>query len=63
MLQGDSEQTVQVLVAYYRQKTESLMYLAGLAQKDKFKIDSVVSSNLNIHKPVVSHNQIEYHDQ
>ena len=26
MVRGDSEQTLRVLVAYYRQKTESLMY-------------------------------------
>ena len=70
MVHGDSEQTLRVLIAYYRQKTESLMYTAALAKQDKLKSDSVIASlsiskkdKLSMHKPVVGHVESEHKDR
>ena len=67
IIHGDSGQTLRVLIAYYRQKTESLMYTAALAKQDKLKSDSFIASlsiskkdKLSMHKPVVAHVESEH---
>ena len=52
MVHGDSEQTLRVLVAYYRQKTEAVMYTASV-EKNK-RDTSIASLSLSREKDLIT---------
>ena len=58
MVHGDSEQTLRVLVAYYRQKTEAVMYTASV---EKNKRDTIIASlSLSREKHLITSDNNEY---
>ena len=51
MVHGDNEQTLRVLVGYYRQKSESLVYESGRMLQDSIKtIDTTSDMNEQIRR-------------